>query len=1059
MWFLQRKKTPIEEKRPNKSHASNATNATQQATTSLLFGTSVASRKTSSVSPKRKQQSSSKQLTESRPSSKQFNDSRQFTETGNRQVGSRSNSPIRTPKGTANIGSPNRIGSAIVKGNALRNNTSNSSLGGLSNTGNTMQDQQNRNFPKPIGLYYNNTSPQKHVSNFVSGGGLFGVGTGLYKTRSNLLNTNGQTNMNGAGGQMDQKRKESGASLGSAETKAPSNPSKESNPSSSDAPYIVNNFVGTSGSSIHLLNKNAVKNALYDAKQPHPTFVQQPSTTFSQQKITSVRPNTPGAVNTTPAPKTQQIQQSQVQQQQVQHQQVQQQQVQQAQQQQAQQQHSQHREEPAEPNPEVDFPELGTDRFEIKVFIGSGGEGVVYEAYDTRERLAVALKVGNRHEKGKGFEKELTIYNHTSKVKTLQVPRLLDYRVNGIDGASGEFPDYLALQLLGPSLRMMLQSCLQYRAQQMDKSETLAKLSKTPNTMELRSIYNIADQMLNVLEGLHKHKVLHHDVKPQNVVFKSRERSLESDIVNDKDELALIDLGMSYFVAENTKPKRHCRFCGSMDYSSRASRYRCQPSRRDDLESLGYLLLWLVMGNRSYKAWRSAVLEPYWEMLSPIYEERSDINEILGIPSHNSVPYEKSLEHANDTNKVFIRRSAVQQKNTKQPKTADKKCDLGLFQTNPGSRPDDVIEGNLPKLNREKVPEKILYFILYCQTLGFAEVPDYAALKKLFNRSHNKDLGRSVNPYTDANAPTGILNEEFLRNELTIASSNSEPIPDWMHKRMMSHSLVKDEITDPTGYGPPKRSSRSHLTSNNISSNNVTSKSASHATNTTAASGTHATPHTSYATNQHALSHATHTSQNAVTQTSAPQSEQKVSSKSRASNVALVTNSSAKHISATTLSRADTTTIRASEEVGTYNLEDDVVESRPSRLPRRPRHDVTTKPFNSTVDSAALAGSSSGLNTGAGFQPTTNGVNVESADSEGTYNLGSLTSTNRFSTSSLKVKQQNYVLDPSSSKDSTKRQGIRLQTRFNLHEERRPMVINHSQSKLPWQDTVTKRRE
>ena len=128
--------------------------------------------------------------------------------------------------------------------------------------------------------------------------------------------------------------------------------------------------------------------------------------------------------------------------------------------------------------------------------------------------------------------------------------------------------------------------------------------------------------MIETLEQLHKVKVLHHDVKPQNVVFRDVKRTLDTDLVTNSDSLALIDLGMSYFVAENLKPKRHCRFCGSMDYSSRASRYRCQPSRRDDLESLSYLLLWLVMGNRSYKAWRAAVLEPYWEMLSVLFEEK-----------------------------------------------------------------------------------------------------------------------------------------------------------------------------------------------------------------------------------------------------------------------------------------------------------------------------------------------------------------------------------------------------------------------------------------------------
>ena len=78
--------------------------------------------------------------------------------------------------------------------------------------------------------------------------------------------------------------------------------------------------------------------------------------------------------------------------------------------------------------------------------------------------------------------------------------------------------------------------------------------------------------------------------------------------------------------------------------------------------------------------------------------------DILSCPSGNAVPYHRSLERQDCPNKVFIRRSAVHAKGGS--KSQDKKCDLSLFNTS-SSRPDDVIEGNLPKLNRDKVPERI----------------------------------------------------------------------------------------------------------------------------------------------------------------------------------------------------------------------------------------------------------------------------------------------------------------------------------------------------------------
>ena len=111
------------------------------------------------------------------------------------------------------------------------------------------------------------------------------------------------------------------------------------------------------------------------------------------------------------------------------------------------------------------------------------------------------------------------------------------------------------------------------------------------------------------------------------------------------------------------------------------------------------------------------------------------------------------------------------------------------------SRPDDVIEGNLPKLNRDKVPEKLLYFILYCQSLGFSETPNYSGLRKMFASSELQKLGSvGFHRWESHDSSRGEMdpnNGNYF--PISVKQSNSMGVPDWLRARLDSHCCVPPE--------------------------------------------------------------------------------------------------------------------------------------------------------------------------------------------------------------------------------------------------------------------------
>ena len=140
----------------------------------------------------------------------------------------------------------------------------------------------------------------------------------------------------------------------------------------------------------------------------------------------------------------------------------------------------------------------------------------------------------------------------------------------------GELVDcyYLIIEFLGPNLIELFNFCGCHK-------------------FTISTVCLIALQMLNRIECLHKHHYIHRDIKPENFLIGTKDKS---------NVIFLIDFGLSKRY-KNPKNHQHIPYregrslTGTARYVSINTHLGIEQSRRDDLESIGYVLIFFLKGS------------------------------------------------------------------------------------------------------------------------------------------------------------------------------------------------------------------------------------------------------------------------------------------------------------------------------------------------------------------------------------------------------------------------------------------------------------------------------
>lgn len=197
------------------------------------------------------------------------------------------------------------------------------------------------------------------------------------------------------------------------------------------------------------------------------------------------------------------------------------------------------------------------NKYKIEKKLGNGSFGSIYQGFNLRTREKVAIKMESNDNDTKSLKNETRVYQYLNGCQG--IPKI---RWFGTDSKS----TYMVIDLLGCSLTDVIQQ--------------QGKLS-------LPSILKIGIQMLDILEGIHEKGMIHRDIKPDNFLIDPN-RGIE--------KIYLIDFGVSKTYLQPIESQKTSAMIGTPNFASINAHHFMELSRRDDLESLLYTLLFLSLG-------------------------------------------------------------------------------------------------------------------------------------------------------------------------------------------------------------------------------------------------------------------------------------------------------------------------------------------------------------------------------------------------------------------------------------------------------------------------------
>jgi len=231
---------------------------------------------------------------------------------------------------------------------------------------------------------------------------------------------------------------------------------------------------------------------------------------------------------------------------------------------------------------EYEIPIGDNYKLNAKKKLGSGAFGDIYLGINTKLNEEVAIKLEPTKAKHPQLFYESKLY--LALQGGVGIPNV------HWCGTQGNY-NIMIIDLLGPSLEDLFNFC--------------------KRKFNLKTVVMLGDQMISRIEFIHSRNFLHRDIKPDNFL---------TGIGKKKNQIYAIDFGLAKRYRD-PKTGLHIPYrdgkslTGTARYASINTHLGIEQSRRDDLESLAYVLVYFLLGELPWQGLKAKNMKEKYEKI------------------------------------------------------------------------------------------------------------------------------------------------------------------------------------------------------------------------------------------------------------------------------------------------------------------------------------------------------------------------------------------------------------------------------------------------------------